>query len=197
MAEPDVGMIKGREQEEGNEPNLWICEGQGKSEGWRIWHRRHLPLGQHNVIFSGAENQKEKNKKKRDLGIPGSNFRDNNKFPRALGGLERSTSSPEHLEHIYPSNSSWWLEVKIASLDELESEGGKSLNSSWNVYFWEEPEEEEERSGFNALFRACKEIITGAKMQEGEDGGRARNDNLKDFFFKRSLEQLGIILTKF
>lgn len=126
---------------------------------------------------------KRKKEKKGDLGIPGSNFRDNNKFPRALGGLERSTSSPEHLEHIYPSNSSWWLEVKIASLDELESEGGKSLNSSWNVYFWEVPEEEEERSGFNALFRACKEIITGAKMQEGKDGGRARNDNLKDFFF--------------
>lgn len=51
--------------------------------------------------------------------------------------------------------------------------GKKKINSSRNVYFWEEPEEEEERSGFNALFRACKEIITGAKMREGEDGGRA------------------------
>lgn len=58
----------------------------------------------------------------------------------------------------------------------------KRINSSRNVYFWEEPEEEEERSGFNALFRACKEIITGAKMREGEDGGRARNGDLKEFF---------------
>lgn len=72
-----------------------------------------------------------------------------------------------------PSNTSWWLELKIASLDKLESGGEKKINSSRNVYFWEEPEEEEERSGFNALFRACKEIITGAKMREGEDGGRA------------------------
>lgn len=55
------------------------------------------------------------------------------------------------------------LELKIAGLGELER-----TNSSQNVYFWEEPEEEEERSGFNALFRACKEIITGAKTREGE-----------------------------
>lgn len=61
--------------------------------------------------------------------------------------------------------------------------GGGRINSSWNVYFWEEPEEKEERSGFNALFRACKEIITGAKMREGEDGGRARNGDLKGFGF--------------
>lgn len=126
-------------------------------------------MEQHNVILSGAG----KRKKKGNLGIPGSNFRDNDKFPRALGGLERSTSSPQHLEHIYPSNTSWRLELKIASLDKLESGGGKKINSSRNVYFWEEPEEEEERSGFNALFRACKEIITGAKMREGEDGERA------------------------
>lgn len=103
-----------------------------------------------------------------------------------------------------PQTLLWQPELKIASLDELESgrgRGGKKKQtkkySSRNVYFWEEPEEEEERSGFNALFRACKEIITGAKTQEGEDGGRARDDNLKDFFFflrKGSLKQLGINL---
>lgn len=60
-------------------------------------------------------------KQKWDLGISGQNFRDNNKFPRALGGLELSTCSSQHLEHIYPSNASWWLELKIASLDELKS----------------------------------------------------------------------------
>lgn len=66
---------------------------------------------------------------------------------------------------------------------EVEGEEKKrKKNSSRNVYFWEEPEEEEERSGFKALFRACKEIITGAKRREGEDGGRARNGNLKDFW---------------
>lgn len=78
-------------------------------------------MEQHNVILSGAG----KRKKKGYLGIPGSNFRDNDKFPRALGGLERSTSSPQHLEHIYPSNTSWRLELKIASLDKLESGGEK------------------------------------------------------------------------
>lgn len=63
--------------------------------------------------------------KKGDLEIPGSNFRDNDKFPRALGGLECCTSSSQHLEHIYPSNTSWQLELKIASLDKLESGGEK------------------------------------------------------------------------
>lgn len=72
--------------------------------------------------FQELENQK---KKKGDLGIPGSNFRDNDKFPRALGGLECCTSSSQHLEHIYPSNTSWQLELKIASLDKLESGGEK------------------------------------------------------------------------
>lgn len=79
-------------------------------------------MEQHNAILSGAGKPE---KKKGDLGIPGSNFRDNDKFPRALGGLECCTSSSQHLEHIYPSNTSWQLELKIASLDKLESGGEK------------------------------------------------------------------------
>jgi len=55
--------------------------------------------------------------------------------------------------------------------------GGKKVLQQKCLFF--KTEEEEERSKFNALSRACKEIITEAKMQE------AAEDRNKKFIFQR------------